>query len=288
MPASKGRLSSEEIDAISSAVESFRELHDLTQRGINELIQSDAAQQAARELWKAVCDEVPNIPRRNVIDTCRRKFHNFEARGTWTEEQDEELQRAHAKHPGKWKLIGETLNRFPEDVRDRWRNYLVCGDTMKKDFWDREEEENLRAAVRQCIKVARQALSGDGRDALVDEESLIDWQKISELMGRTRSRLQCRNKWRKIKDRENTMRMIQSPKCQLASAGDWKKLLSKPGYSLLKRSYDFYVRSGTVVLGGKGRFRGELLRKIWMAQANAWLGSFVSGRSGIKYRVVRI
>ena len=58
--------------------------------------------------------------------------------------------------------------------------------------------------MRQCVEVARRALNSGGRASLLDEESLIDWQKISELMGRTRSRLQCRNKWRKIKDRENS------------------------------------------------------------------------------------
>lgn len=221
-PFSKGKLSADKVDAISSAVESYRELCNITQFQMNELIQSDAQQKVTQEMWKAICDEVGSgIPRRSVQNTCRRKFHNFEARGAWTEEQDNELRRSYDEHPGKWKLIGETLNRFPEDVRDRWRNYLVCGDTLKKDAWDIQEEEYLRAAVKKCIRAAREknSLSEDQATPL-NEESLIDWQKVSELMGRTRSRLQCRNKWKKLKDREESC--VDDPVAKLPISESWR------------------------------------------------------------------
>ena len=199
-----GKLSADDLDAISAAVESYREHCNLTTFQMNELIQSDAQMKVAQEMWKSICDEVPLIPRRTVQNTCRRKFHNFEARGAWTEEQDEELRKAYDEHPGKWKLIGETLNRFQEDVRDRWRNYLVCGDTLKKDAWNMEEEEQLRLAVKKCVKAAKKKHRwGDNQGTVLDEDTLIDWQKVSELMGHTRSRLQSRNKWKKLKDRED-------------------------------------------------------------------------------------
>ena len=217
----KGKLSIEELDAVSSAVESYRIHHNLSQHQVNELIQGDAQLKVAQDMWKNICDEVPDIPRRSVQNTCRRRFHNFEARGAWTEEQDEELRRVYDEHPGKWKLIGETLNRFPEDVRDRWRNYLVCGDTLKKDAWDIEEEEHLRGAVKQCIKEARdnKRLKGN-KGTLIDEESLIDWQKVSENMGRTRSRLQCRNKWKKLKDRADAC--VDDPVAKKPISQSWR------------------------------------------------------------------
>ena len=78
----------------------------------------------------------------------QEKFHNFEARGTWTEEQDEELQRAYAEHPGKWKLIGETLNRFPEDARDRMEELFGMRRHIEKGLlgWRR------RGAIEGCCE----------------------------------------------------------------------------------------------------------------------------------------
>ena len=197
---SKGKLSTHQFDALTAAVESYREFHDLTDFQLNDRIQADAKDKFAQQMWKEICEEVPNIPRRNVMNTCRRNYYNFK-RGPWDNDEDDELKKAHKKHPGKWKLIGEIMNRFPEDVRDRWRNYLVCGDTMRKSNWELEEEKRLRRAVKQCIKeVQEQSRFTAGQ--ILSEESFTDWGKVSELMGRTRSRLQCRDKWFQLKDRE--------------------------------------------------------------------------------------
>jgi hypothetical protein len=202
----RGGLSTEEIEAITAAVEEYRDQNNLTQFEINELIQKDAKKDGL-SLWNYIRDEVPDIPRSKVLNVCRRRFHNFEARGTWTEEADEELREAYEKYPGKWKQIGAAMNRFSEDCRDRWRNYLVCGENMRKDFWDKEEEERLKDVVQECIESIREGrrTSNDPRDASKSDESLIDWSNVSQRMGRTRSRLQCLNKWKKLKDREEVI-----------------------------------------------------------------------------------
>ncbi|KAH8789939.1 hypothetical protein F5882DRAFT_235097, partial [Hyaloscypha sp. PMI_1271] len=155
-------------------------------------------------LWKHIYEEVPDIPRRQIQQLCRRRFHNFEARGSWTDEQDQELREAYEKYPNKWKQIGETVHRFPEDCRDRWRNYLVCGDNMRKDAWDKEEEERFKEVVQECIEMVREMkrVSTDPRDKAKSDDSLVDWNVVSQKMDHTRSRLQCINKWKKIKDRE--------------------------------------------------------------------------------------
>jgi len=198
-PSSKGRLSNEEIDEITQAVENYRSFRGWTQRQINDLIQQNAQSAEGRALWQSIFSEVSEIPTKNVKNTCRRKFHNYE-RGGWSEEQDEELRVAYAANPRKWKQIGATINRFPEDARDRWRNYLVCGDNMRKDRWDKDEEDQLRIAVAECIAAIRRSSGAQ----TVDEESLIDWNMVSKKMNHTRSRLQCSMKWKKIKEREES------------------------------------------------------------------------------------
>jgi hypothetical protein len=221
-PISKMKLSTAEFDAITSAVKSYRERYSLTETRMNDLIHANAVKdKVAQKMWKSICEEVPEIPRRNVLNTCRRTFYNFR-RGPWTEEEDDELKRAHEEYDGKegkWNLIGETLNRFPEDTRDRWRNYIVCGDTLKKDAWELEEEKRLRAAVKECIKETREKTRFSDVQVL-DEGSLIEWGKVSELMGRTRSRLQCRDKWIKLKDREEIT--VDDPVAKMPISETWR------------------------------------------------------------------
>lgn len=201
-----GRLSAQEIESIATAVEEYRDQNDLTEYEINALIQKDARTDGSK-LWKHMCEEVPDIPRVKLMHYCRRNFHNFEARGVWTEEQDQELREAYEKYPGKWVKIGETLNRFSEDCRDRWRNYAVCGDNLRKDAWDKEEEQRFKDVVQECIEMVREMkrASTDARDKAASDESLVDWKIVSQKMNHTRSRLQCLNKWRKLKEREEVV-----------------------------------------------------------------------------------
>jgi hypothetical protein len=205
-PPRKGKLTSRELDAIDTAVQTYRDMHDLTQFRVNELIQGSNASAETKELWKSIRDAVPDVPHRKLYDTCRRRFHNFESRGSWTKEQDEELKDAYAQYPQKWKQIGELISRFPEDARDRWRNYLVCGDNQRKDYWDKEEEDRLREVVADCVEILRKDRrkakeSSMSRDTL---EAFVDWQVVSQKMDGSRSRLQCHTKWKQMKEREDS------------------------------------------------------------------------------------
>jgi hypothetical protein len=202
-PTPRGKLASQ-LNEIDRAVDDYRTLNNLTQYQMNELIQSSGNARPGQLLWRALYENLPDIPHRKLQNTCRRRFHNFEARGAWAPEDDEELRKAYEQHPGRWKMIGEILNRFPEDIRDRWRNYLVCGETRKTDIWMIEEEGQLREAVKECLEKIRNARLENkiGTASEIDDEKLIDWQEVSLLMNRTRSRLQCRNKWQFIKARE--------------------------------------------------------------------------------------
>ena len=198
----KRSLTVQDTTGISRAIESYRDYNHLTQRQVNDLIQKSAQAAESRDLWTSIYEEAQFLPRRSVQQFCRRNFHNFEGRGIWTEEQDEELREAYQRHPRKWAEIGQELNRFAEDVRDRWRNYLVCDGNMKMDTWDQIEVRDLLAAVEECIRAIRDERQQTGASAAsrADEEKLVDWQKVSEKMNHTRSRLQCRYKWKKLKN----------------------------------------------------------------------------------------
>jgi hypothetical protein len=163
-----------------------------------------------RELWGQLSDALPARTTISIIKFCRRKFNNFPERGKWTEEQEEELKIVFEKYPKRWKQLGELLNRHPEDIRDRWRNYVVCGDQLKKSYWTFDEEKDLKTIVHGLFKRLKEegmehpgAASSINDGGMFNEYSNIDWQLVSEKMGRTRSRLQCITKWKSICARES-------------------------------------------------------------------------------------
>ncbi|KAK0667476.1 putative DNA-binding protein [Cercophora samala] len=201
-----GRLTAVEEDKVTKAVNKFRRDEGLTQAEINKIIHDNPAEaaHAARgaptlhaPLWAAVCEACPSRSRLKLQKFCRRKFHNFVARGQWTAEQDEELQQMMKIHGNKWTVIGGLINRHPQDVRDRWRDYIVCQDKVVKHEWSNEEEGQLIEAVKDAIDKIRKDLIARGEDE-GQAESLVNWQGISEAMGRTRNRLQCMEKWKRV------------------------------------------------------------------------------------------
>lgn len=201
-----GKLTDQDTQAIIDAVNAFQSVQDLSKVQLNEMVQQSArdAAKEAKDFWESVCKEVPWVPTRKVYEYCRRKYHNFGKRSEWTAEQDEELRVAYESNPNKWTIIGRAINRLPEDVRDRWRNYVICGDSMKTEPWTQEEEDQLSLAVEECILTIQAARRRSGGLRLVgDDEKYIDWNKVSEKMDHTRSRLQCSQKWKALKQRQD-------------------------------------------------------------------------------------
>ena len=204
-PASKGhRLPASDVEEIDAAVKLYKEDNDLEEFDFNAIVQGDVAnKETVKQFWAYMSEQVPDVPKTKLQNHCRRNFHNFEARGTWTEEADQDLRDAYERNPGKWKQIGAELNRFSEDCRDRWRNYLICGDKQKKATWDKEEEEQLRDVVEELLALIREGENREPDDFKEDDYNKLDWVRVSAMMGHTRSRLQCSTKWKKIQERED-------------------------------------------------------------------------------------
>ncbi|KAK7941328.1 myb-like DNA-binding domain-containing protein [Apiospora aurea] len=205
-----GPFSDFELRNIDRALKQWQEDHDLTDHDRNELIHKNPQHAAAKaaycgEMWDAIQAVVPQRKRQKIISQCRRKYHNFDARGSWTTEQHEELVQLYNEHGPKYRKIADLINRFAEDVRDRIRNYVVCGDALKTAAWDPAEEQKLIDIINASLEQIR-ATRGDPNSEMnrgTNEEDLIDWQGVSEGMNRSRSRLQCINKWKKIKRHMN-------------------------------------------------------------------------------------
>ncbi|KAI0122457.1 hypothetical protein F4814DRAFT_210158 [Daldinia grandis] len=191
-----GQFSDFELRNITQAVERWRDDHNLTQSEVNDLIQGNPREVKSQEFWARVVATCPNRRRQKVINQCRRKFHNFVARGAWTPEQHHELKKMWEIHGSKYAVIGKLINRHPEDVRDRIRNYVVCGESRRVDPWTYDEEEKLRSIISEAVKIIRERRHEGHIISDESDEDLIDWQRVSELMERTRSRLQCIQKWK--------------------------------------------------------------------------------------------
>ncbi|KAI0148666.1 hypothetical protein GGR57DRAFT_475147 [Xylariaceae sp. FL1272] len=194
-----GAFSDLELRNLSQAIERYREDTGKSQHEVNELIHGNPKDAKSNELWERIMATCVGRSRQKVINQTRRKFHNFVARGTWTPEQEQELRQMYEQYGNKYALIGQLINRHPEDIRDRIRNYLVCGDSRRKDQWNQEEQDQLIAIVEQAIEQihVERAKQGDSSGRPVEED--INWQLVSQGMGRTRSRLQCISKWKAIK-----------------------------------------------------------------------------------------
>ncbi|CAG9991516.1 unnamed protein product [Clonostachys byssicola] len=199
----QGRFTEDELSLISRAVEAFGRENDLSQPQVNEMIHAaggTSAGEAHAQLWARLFAELPDRHRQKIINITRKKFHNFVARGTWTPEQEAELRDLIQVHGTKWSHIARIINRHPEDIRDRYRNYVVCGDAQRKDAWNEEEEGRLAQYVIDAMVAIDDLRAMQPTRELLRKpyEELIDWQNISERMDRTRSRLQCITKWKSM------------------------------------------------------------------------------------------
>lgn len=171
---------SEEKQAIDIFVTKYQEIENLSKQDFLNKIWSN--ERKKDKFWNYIQKVLPHRSRASIYKHVRRTYHVFSKRGVWTPEEDAQLRELYEKMNCKWKSIGEEMNRMPEDCRDRWRNYLKCGQERKTNAWSPEEEEMLNKIVT--------GLAGK-----------INWTAVSEQMQGRRSRIQCRYKWNKLQKR---------------------------------------------------------------------------------------
>ena len=218
MPIQSGTYTEREIMKLEDFRDEYLVANDMDGYAFNELIHAPfMGNPQVRELWQEIRSILPNRDVKQLTKFCRRRFHNFQARGVWTPEEDEMLNAAVEEHGRAWKAVGASIDRHPEDCRDRWRNYLVNAENRNHEKWTDAEVRNLAMAIDECVYLMKRdrrmkkALKYEGREMPVSEDEsdheraaqrLVNWQAVSDRMGHHgggRSRLQCSMKWAQLK-----------------------------------------------------------------------------------------
>lgn len=276
----RGALVQSEIAQVTGAIEEFRMEHQMNQFDLNVLIHTNPKYRKGmpQDLWSRVENACPTRPRGKLMAWSRHQFHNFVGRGKWTEEQDDELRQMVRMHGKKWAVIGKLINRHQDDIRDRWRNYLVCSDNLKTMHWSDDETTKFIGIVTESLLVAEKMREEDPDNeslrALSNEE-LIDWGFVSEKMDFTRNRLQCQEKWKRLR---NTNKLDKKVSSLLASGSAWRlsqarkelrEMPPKERYRLAQRVLGSGARKDskipweTVVKQFRGRFQRQTLIDAW-------------------------
>ncbi|KAL1917083.1 uncharacterized protein VTP21DRAFT_5281 [Calcarisporiella thermophila] len=181
----KGQWSKTEDQLLREAVQRYMEMNGISQERLEAMLFKETTRNN-KEFWQAAARPLPDRPLRAVYHHCKRIFNPENYKGPWTAAEDLQLKELVAQHGQNWKVIGEHLGRMGEACKDRWRNYLKDGDKKKSGRWTAAEEEQLRNIIEELM-----ATSEEGR--LTDSD--IMWNLVSERMGHTRSREQCRQKY---------------------------------------------------------------------------------------------
>lgn len=202
-PMGKGprKFSEEEERALLHFIGGFCQINKWTREDACNRIWAN--ERKKDNFWESLTRILPYRSKSSVYKHVRRQYHVFDVRAKWTKEDDDLLRRLGNTHVGKWKQIGDIMGRMPEDVRDRWRNYVKCGDNRGENKWTVEEEELLKLIVNEMIETLEQEQKKNGEE---DQQIIINWTIVSEKMKGTRSRIQCRYKWAKLVRREAMVR----------------------------------------------------------------------------------
>jgi Myb-like DNA-binding protein REB1 len=243
----------EEIAAVEHFISGYGHLHKVTRQDVCNRIW--LSERKKDNFWELLTRILPYRLRALVYKHVRRQFHVFEVRGKWTPAEDEYLRKLAATKEGNWKEIGEVMGRMPEDCRDRWRNYIKCGDNRVLNKWLEAEEDKLREIVNELLAGKK--------------ESVLNWTVVSEKMNGVRLRIQCRYKWNKLVKKKANLRTLymdartklwlvrkmQSLGFATRDAVDWGYLAH------LHRE----TRGGAAAGAGAGAGAGDAPEKLWDA-----------------------
>ena len=187
-----GTWSKDEIVLLKDAVTEHCTARGITENQFARIIHGFPTEETAggrrsgedKTLYQAIARKVVRRPISVVRDRLRRDYHPHSTAGPWTADADARLTELVTEQGQKWKQIAQTMERRPQDVRDRWVN--VVGKTNRKvGSWTVEEDSLLRTAV---AKIAEETdLKADVPD--------FPWPRVAEALDNKRTRLQCRERW---------------------------------------------------------------------------------------------
>ncbi|RPB21423.1 hypothetical protein L211DRAFT_433053 [Terfezia boudieri ATCC MYA-4762] len=240
-PPSTGTFTQPECSTIDDYLQNFARQNQLSEKQLISRIWGDTSvvptqTKAEREsFWKDLYELFPHRKRLAIYNHVRRRYHNFDVQGAkWDEEQDAALAKMVEEMGKKWTNIGRSMGRLPDDCRDRWRNYVKCGQGRREKEWTEEEEAKLREVVGQVREALRQA--AEARSESLEAEVEPNWTVVSERMGGWRSRIQCRYKWSKMLEWEGKARLPDEEGGEGAEGENGVRRVKTPRKRALKKS----------------------------------------------------
>jgi len=167
-----------------------------TFRGLIE--RNESRKKKEEEMFELVGEILKNLPGRDRTSVNRRLVALYSDRRAgsnngWTTNDDKKLKKLVAQHGQKWTIIGNTMGRSPEIIRLRYKDYASLGKNRSLGKWEEAEEQGLLKIVHSFLRESEwEAEEGFDVDVM---SKYLDWGVVSGMI-RTRSRLQCRDKWK--------------------------------------------------------------------------------------------
>ncbi|KAG0276630.1 RNA polymerase I enhancer binding protein [Linnemannia exigua] len=188
-----GTFSAEEDNIIRQSISEYISRHNMPEHSIHEWFEKSSGRGSGKlernelkPLWVEIAGRLKTRPLLNIYLHVRRMYHPQNNIGAWTKADDAKLVEMYAKHKGQWTVIGQALGRMADSCRDRYRNHLKDQATMNSGTWAPEED-------RKLLDIMQELALKQGKTNLADATHM--WTAISEKMGGTRSRHQCRHRY---------------------------------------------------------------------------------------------
>ncbi|KIK04680.1 hypothetical protein K443DRAFT_130674 [Laccaria amethystina LaAM-08-1] len=180
----KGKFSTIEDRQLEAAIENYKVSKQLTDEQIQELIFPQNEKNKDNAFWSELTSAVAQRPIIAVYHHVRRMRHPARLQGLWKRHENDLLKQAVTDLGQQWEKVADRVGRPSSDCRDRYRNHILNRDIRVSGHWSKEEEDKLTRIVTEMT-------INQGKDADND----VFWGRVSELMGGTRGRQQCRIKW---------------------------------------------------------------------------------------------
>ncbi|TBU33012.1 hypothetical protein BD311DRAFT_473065 [Dichomitus squalens] len=222
----KGKFSATEEAQLAAAIERYRVKKGLSQAELDQIVFSNKVgrEKGHESFWSEITSALQLRPIIAVYHHVRRTRHPYAGKGTWTKTEDELLIQSVQDLGQQWEKISDIVQRTAADCRDRYRNHLQDRDVRRSGTWSKEEEEELTRIVTEMTV-------GQGKD--MDND--IFWGVVSQKMGGTRGRQQCRIKW------------TDSLAPQLKNTGERPRWSAMDAYILVHKVDSMNVRDDTEI-----------------------------------------
>ena len=186
----------EETESLRTFLTQYAEAHSLSWEQLVDRMATIERKPAPGGFWDQVAAVLPLRKKDSVVRHCRRQFHPYGQRGSWTKEEDEQLEEAVEKYGHRWAKVGKAINRHPSHARDRHRDYVAVKG-FKTGRWSAWEVRQLRLAVvaseaEQRAKYCER--HGPLSDLPLPPCQFISANEVAMKLGSTRSRVQVQTK----------------------------------------------------------------------------------------------